>query len=188
MAGEKSQFALTEHQRAIRDMARGFAAEEIAPHAIEWDQRKHFPADVIRRSASLGMGGICVREDIGGSGLARMEATLIFEALAEACPSTSAFLSIHNMVASMVDRHGDERQRREVGPLLCSAEWLRQLLPDRAGLRVRRRCTQDARRAGRRRLCARRGQAVHLRARARATSIWSWPARASPGRAASRLS
>jgi alkylation response protein AidB-like acyl-CoA dehydrogenase len=124
MAGGESQFALNEHQRAIRDMARDFAAEEIAPHAIEWDQRKHFPADVIRRSASLGMGGICVREDIGGSGLTRMEATLIFEALAEACPSTSAFISIHNMVAAMVDRHGDERQRREIGPLLSSAEWL----------------------------------------------------------------
>ncbi len=124
MAGGESQFALNEHQRAIRDMARDFAAEEVAPHAIEWDQRKHFPADVIRRSASLGMGGICVREDIGGSGLTRMEATLIFEALAEACPSTSAFISIHNMVAAMVDRHGDERQRREIGPLLSSAEWL----------------------------------------------------------------
>ncbi len=124
MAAEETQFALTEHQRAIRDMARGFAAEEIAPHAIDWDQRKHFPADVIRRSASLGMGGICVREEIGGSGLGRMEGTLIFEALAEACPSTSAFLSIHNMVASMVDRHGDERQRHEIGSRLCSAEWL----------------------------------------------------------------
>ena len=85
MAREEQQFALTEHQRAIRDMARGFAAEEIAPHAIEWDQRKHFPADVIRRAAALGMGGICVREEIGGSGLARLDATLIFEALAEAC-------------------------------------------------------------------------------------------------------
>ena len=122
-AGE-SQFALTEHQRAIRDMARGFAAEEIAPHAVDWDARKHFPADVIRGAAALGMGGICVREDVGGSGLGRVEATLIFEALAEACPSTAAFLSIHNMVATMIDRHGDARQRSVLGPRLCSAEWL----------------------------------------------------------------
>ncbi len=124
MAGGESPFALTEHQRAIRDMARAFAAEEIAPHATEWDQRKHFPADIIRRAATLGMAGICVREDIGGSGLTRLDATLIFEALAEGCPSTSAFLSIHNMVAGMVDRHGDERQRREIGSRLCLAEWL----------------------------------------------------------------
>ena len=76
------QFDLNEDQRAIREMAQSFAQEQLAPRAIEWDQEKHFPSDVLRKAAAVGMGGIYTREDFGGSGLTRLEAALIFEALA----------------------------------------------------------------------------------------------------------
>jgi alkylation response protein AidB-like acyl-CoA dehydrogenase len=119
-----TQFTLSADQRAVQEMARDFAATEMAPHAVSWDQERHFPVAVIRRAATLGMCGIYVREDVGGSGLSRLEAATIIEALAEACPSTAAYISIHNMVAGMVDRYGHDRQRREIVPKLCSAEWL----------------------------------------------------------------
>lgn len=117
-------FALTEDQIAIRDMARDFAAERLAPHAVDWDQRKHFPVDVMREAAALGMGGVYVREDVGGSGLGRLDAALIFEALAGGCPTVSAYLSIHNMCAWMIDRFGAAEQRRQWLPKLCSMEFL----------------------------------------------------------------
>ena len=79
-----SRFDLTEDQIAIRDMARGFASDKLAPNALTWDEHKHFPVDVLREAAALGMGGIYVREDVGGSGLTRFDAALIFEALAVA--------------------------------------------------------------------------------------------------------
>ncbi len=119
-----SQFDLTEDQRAIRDMAAEFAAERIAPHAVEWDERKHLPVDVLREAAALGMGGVYVREDVGGSGLTRLDATLIFEALAAGCPSVSAYISIHNMAAWMVDAYGSDEQRRRFLPALCTMEHL----------------------------------------------------------------
>ena len=81
-----TNFALNEDQVAIRDMARDFAAEKIAPHALRWDEDKHFPVDVMREAAALGMGGIYVREDVGGSALTRLDAALIFEALATGLP------------------------------------------------------------------------------------------------------
>ena len=115
-------FELTEDQIAIRDMARDFAAEQIAPFAVDWDEKKHFPVDVLRAAAALGMGGIYVGEDVGGSGLSRRDAALIFEALATGCPGTSAYLSIHNMCAWMIDRFGDADQRRRFLPRLCSME------------------------------------------------------------------
>ncbi|OYX12162.1 MAG: acyl-CoA dehydrogenase, partial [Rhizobiales bacterium 32-66-8] len=115
-------FELTEDQIAIRDMARDFAAEQIAPFAVDWDEKKHFPVDVLRAAAALGMGGIYVGEDVGGSGLSRRDAALIFEALATGCPGTSAYLSIHNMCAWMIDRFGDVDQRRRFLPRLCSME------------------------------------------------------------------
>ncbi|HQT74412.1 MAG TPA: acyl-CoA dehydrogenase family protein, partial [Acidiphilium sp.] len=118
------QFALDEAQRAIAEMARGFADERLAPHALEWDEAKHFPVDVIREGAALGMGGIYVREESGGSGLTRLDAALIFEALATGCPAVSAYMSIHNMVAWMFDRFGDDAQRRDVLPALVSMEHL----------------------------------------------------------------
>src|SRR3712207_4371982 len=88
--GTPALFALTEDHLAIRDMARDFAAEKLASHAIAWDEQKHFPIDVIREAAALGMGAIYVREDVGGSGLTRLAAALIFEALATGCPTVSA--------------------------------------------------------------------------------------------------
>jgi butyryl-CoA dehydrogenase len=117
-------FALTGEQIAIRDTAREFAADRLAPKAIEWDQKKHFPADVIREAAALGLAGIYVREDQGGSGLTRFDAALIFEALAQGCPSIAAYISIHNMVAWMVDRFGTEAQRARWLPGLCRMEKL----------------------------------------------------------------
>jgi alkylation response protein AidB-like acyl-CoA dehydrogenase len=115
-------FQLTADQSEIRDMARTFAAERLAPNAIEWDSRKHFPEDVLREAAELGLGGIYVREEHGGSGLSRLDAALIFDALAEGCPTISAYISIHNMVAWMVDRYGSEEQRATWLPRLCSME------------------------------------------------------------------
>jgi alkylation response protein AidB-like acyl-CoA dehydrogenase len=117
-------FALPEDQIAVRDMARDFAAERIAPHALDWDARKHFPVDVLREAASLGMGGITLREEHGGSGLTRLDAALIFEALATGCPTVSAYLSIHNMAAGMIDRFGSEEQRGRWLPGLCRMDLL----------------------------------------------------------------
>ncbi|MEM9331044.1 MAG: acyl-CoA dehydrogenase family protein [Pseudomonadota bacterium] len=115
-------FALTEEQTAIYDMAFAFGQENIAPHAIQWDETDHFPKDVIRSVGELGMAGIYVREDVGGSGLARLDAALIFEALAYACPSIGSFISIHNMCAWMIDSFGTEEQRQEWLPSLTSME------------------------------------------------------------------
>src|SRR6202034_4304301 len=118
------QFALTEDQIAVRDMARDFAAEKIAPHAIRWDEEKHFPVDVMREAAKLGIGGIYIRDDVGGSALSRFDAALIFEALAQGCPTVSAFISIHNMSAWMIDAFGNEAQRQKWLPKLCTMELL----------------------------------------------------------------
>ena len=117
-------FALSDDQIAIRDMAQGFAAERLAPHAVEWDQAKHFPVDAMREAAALGMGGITIRDDVGGSGLSRLDAALIFEALATGCPTVSAYISIHNMAAWMIDRFGSDEQRRRYLPKLCTMEHL----------------------------------------------------------------
>jgi alkylation response protein AidB-like acyl-CoA dehydrogenase len=119
-----SPFELSEAQRAIAEMARAFADARLAPHALDWDERKVFPLDVIRETASLGMGGIYVREASGGSGLTRLDAALIFEALATGCPVISAYISIHNMVAWMIDRYGDQSQRDRFLPDLVSMKAL----------------------------------------------------------------
>lgn len=117
-----NQFDLTDDQRAIRDMARDFAADKIAPHALKWDEDKHLPLDVIRQAASLGIGGIYIKDDVGGSAMTRFDAALIFEALATGCPAVSAFISIHNMAAWMIDRYGSDAQRQKWLPRLCSME------------------------------------------------------------------
>jgi alkylation response protein AidB-like acyl-CoA dehydrogenase len=117
-------FKLSDEQEAIRDMARGFAAERLAPTALEWDQNKFFPVDVLREAASLGVGGIYVREAHGGAGLTRLDAALIIEALATGCPSIAAYISIHNMVAGMIDRYGDAAQKALYLPRLCSMDLL----------------------------------------------------------------
>ena len=83
-------FSLTEDQIAIRDMAASFAAETLAPHAMRWDEEKHFPVEEMRAAAALGMGGIYIRDDVGGSGLSRLDAALIFEALSTGCPTVAA--------------------------------------------------------------------------------------------------
>jgi alkylation response protein AidB-like acyl-CoA dehydrogenase len=123
-ANTSSQFALDGDQIAIRDMARAFAAELLAPNALAWDEAKHFPVAEMRQAAQLGMGGIFVGEDVGGSGLSRLTGTLIFEALAGGCPTTAAFLSIHNMTAALIDAFGADEQRRHWLPKLCSMELL----------------------------------------------------------------
>jgi alkylation response protein AidB-like acyl-CoA dehydrogenase len=118
------QFALSDEQRAIRDMAQNFAAARLADNALAWDQKKIFPVDVMREAAALGMGGIYVREDVGGSGMTRLDAALIFEALATGCPTVSAFISIHNMIGWMIDRFGSDAQRHAWLPKLCSMDHL----------------------------------------------------------------
>ncbi|MFD0400550.1 acyl-CoA dehydrogenase family protein [Kitasatospora sp. NPDC127121] len=102
---------LTEDQLAIAATTRAFAHEHLAPNAVAWDQAKHFPVDVLRKAADVGLAGVYVREESGGSGLTRADGVLVFEALATGCPSIAAYLSIHNMVAWMIDRYGDDAQR-----------------------------------------------------------------------------
>ncbi|GEO15430.1 isobutyryl-CoA dehydrogenase [Microvirga aerophila] len=119
-----NQFSLTDDQIAVRDMALDFAAEKLAPHALEWDEKKHFPVDVMREAAALGMAAIYTRDDVGGSGMTRLDAALIFEALATGCPAVSAYLSIHNMVAWMIDRYGSEEQRQRFLPSLCTMDLI----------------------------------------------------------------
>jgi len=120
----QAQFSLNAEQRAIRNLALSFAAGQIAPHAIEWDQAKHFPRDVIRSAAHLGFGGICVAEDVGGSALSRLEGVLIYEGLATACPCISGYFSVHNMVAFAIDCFGTEQQRKQWLPRLCRFDLL----------------------------------------------------------------
>lgn len=115
---------MTEEQTAIAEMARHFASVELGPHAVNWDQAKHFPIDTLRKAGALGMGGICVSQDVGGSGLGRIEAALIIEALATGCPSIAAYISIHNMCAGMIDRYGNSEQRAAWLPDLVAMEML----------------------------------------------------------------
>jgi alkylation response protein AidB-like acyl-CoA dehydrogenase len=117
-------FEPTEEQIAIRDMAQAFADEHLAPYAIAWDREKHFPVPTLRQAAELGMGGIYIDEAYGGSGLTKLDAAMIVEALATGCPSIASYVSIHNMVAGMIDRHGDEAQRARFLPGLCSMAQL----------------------------------------------------------------
>ncbi len=123
-AADQNQYELNEDQLALQDMARAFASDRVAPHALQWDRDKHFPVDILQETGPLGMGGIYVREDVGGSELKRLDAVLIFEALATACPSFSAFVSIHNMAAWMIDTFGNDEQRLRFLPKLTSMEWL----------------------------------------------------------------
>jgi alkylation response protein AidB-like acyl-CoA dehydrogenase len=117
-------FAFTEEQTAIRDMALTFAKERLAPHASEWDEKGHFPIDVIKETAPLGMATVYVDADQGGSGLSRLDGALIFEALAYGCPAISSYISIHNMVAWMVGKYGTPEQIAAWMPKLASMEWL----------------------------------------------------------------
>jgi len=117
-------FQLTEDQRAFQDMARSFAADHLAPHAAEWDETGHFPVDVLRRAAALGFAGIYCGEEHGGTGLTRLDAALLFEELSAADPSTAAYISIHNMVAWMIDSFGTAEQKARWLPRLFTMELL----------------------------------------------------------------
>ncbi len=118
------QFQLTEDQRAIREMAQRFTADNITPNAGEWDEKHHFPVDVIKRTGELGFGAIYVSEESGGIALGRLEAALIMEAMAYGCPTTSAFISIHNMAAWMIDTFGSDDLKGRYLPDLVSMEKL----------------------------------------------------------------
>jgi alkylation response protein AidB-like acyl-CoA dehydrogenase len=115
-------FALSHEQRLLQDTARGFAHEQMMPFAREWDEGEVFPVETLRHAAELGFAGMYVRDDVGGSALSRLDAALIFEELAQGCPSTAAYISIHNMAAWMIDAYGDEPQRRGFLPALCSMQ------------------------------------------------------------------
>src|ERR1700735_4258998 len=104
-------FDLSEDQCAFQETARSFACDEWLPHAPGWDRDEEFPVAALRAAAALGFAGLYVGEEFGGSGLHRLDATLIFEELATACASTAAYLSIHNMAAWMIDRFGTRDQR-----------------------------------------------------------------------------
>ena len=117
-------FDLTEDQRAIEDAARAFAAAELAPHSAHWDEEKHFPVDVMRKAAELGFAGLYVREDVGGSALSRLDASIVFEQLSYGDVATAAFISIHNMASWMIDRFGAEDLRRRYLPRLTTMELI----------------------------------------------------------------
>jgi alkylation response protein AidB-like acyl-CoA dehydrogenase len=117
-------FALTDEQQAIQETALAFARERIAPDAGTWDETAHFPVDVIRETAALGMAAIYVPEDKGGTGLKRLDGALIMEALATGCPAISAYISIHNMVAWMISKAGTPAQIERWIPKLATMDWL----------------------------------------------------------------
>ncbi len=117
-------FTLSEEQTLIQDMAAGFAADKLRPHAAQWDAQKHFPVDVLREAASLGFAGIYVGEEHGGSNLSRLDAALIFEQLSMGCVATAAYLSIHNMAAWMIDTYGNAEQRARFLPPLMRMEHI----------------------------------------------------------------
>jgi alkylation response protein AidB-like acyl-CoA dehydrogenase len=113
---------LTEEQSAMREMALEFARTKLAAFAGEWDAKKTLPLETLKEAAALGMGGVTVRGELGGSGLGRLDSTVIFEALATGCPSVAAFLSIHNMAVWMIDAFGSPRFREEVVPSLAAMD------------------------------------------------------------------
>jgi alkylation response protein AidB-like acyl-CoA dehydrogenase len=115
-------FNLTEDQRAFQATARQFARDEMMPRAREWDENETFPVPELRKAAALGFGGITVKDDVGGSALTRLDATIIFEELAQGCTSTAAYISIHNMAAWMIDAFGGAALRQKFLPKLCTME------------------------------------------------------------------
>ena len=117
-----TQFSLTEDQLAIQEMAQKFTADAITPFAAEWDEKHIFPRDTIKQAAELGFGGIYVSEESGGIGLGRLESAIIMEAMAYGCPSTSAFISIHNMASWMIDTFGSQTVKDKYLPELVPME------------------------------------------------------------------
>ncbi len=115
-------FELNEEQRAFQDVARSFSRDHLSPFAAQWDAEGFFPVETMRKAAELGFGGLYVREDVGGSNLTRLDASLIFEALSSGCTSTAAFMSIHNMSSWMIDRFGSAELRQRFLPQMCPME------------------------------------------------------------------
>uniref|UniRef100_A0A8C0ETN4 Acyl-CoA dehydrogenase family member 8 n=1 Tax=Bubo bubo TaxID=30461 RepID=A0A8C0ETN4_BUBBB len=119
---DRTSAGLTEEQKEFQKVALDFASKEMAPHMAEWDEKEIFPVETMRKAAQLGFGGIYVKPDVGGSGLSRLDTSIIFEALSTGCTSTTAYMSIHNMCVWMIDTFGSEEQRRRFCPSLCSME------------------------------------------------------------------
>lgn len=115
-------FELSEDERAIEETARRFARERLAPNAAQWDAEEIFPVDRLREAAALGFAGIYVKSDVGGSEMSRLDAAIIFEELSAGCTSTAAFISIHNMASWMIDRFGNDEQRKRFLPKLVTME------------------------------------------------------------------
>ncbi|CEP00372.1 hypothetical protein PBRA_001426 [Plasmodiophora brassicae] len=113
---------LSAEETEFQKIALDFAAKEIAPHAAEWDEKKFFPKETLQKCAQLGFAGVFVDSEVGGSGLSRLEGSIIFEALATGCPATSAYLTIHNMCLWMIDQFGSDEQRKSLLPGLCSMD------------------------------------------------------------------
>ena len=118
------EFAFNEDQTAIWDAAKSFADAELAPHSARWDEEHHFPVDVMRKAAELGFAGLYVREDVGGSALTRLDATLVFEALSYGDVATAAYISIHNMASWMIDRYGSDTLRQRFLPRMTTMELI----------------------------------------------------------------
>lgn len=117
-------FSLTEEQAAFQDAARSFARDRFAPNAAQWDAERFFPKSVIAEAGEMGFCGIYCAEDIGGLGLSRLDASIIFEALSAGCTSTTAFITIHNMATWMISGWGQEALRQAWGPALTSGQKL----------------------------------------------------------------
>ena len=113
---------LSEEQIAFYDVAKNFAIEKMEPYAEKWDEEKTLPVDTLKELAQLGFAGIYVSPDLGGSGLSRLDSTLIFEGLSQGCTSTAAFLSIHNMATWMIDSFGNQELRERYVPDLCTMQ------------------------------------------------------------------
>ena len=117
-------YPISDDQQALVDMVRHFAAESLAPHAAEWDEKHHFPLETLRAAGELGMGAMYSRDDFGGSALSRADSVLIFEELAKGDTTIAAYISIHNMVAWMTAKYGTEEQVARWVPKLSSMDWL----------------------------------------------------------------
>jgi len=117
-------FNLSEEQLAFQSLARDFAQKELQDQAAKWDEKKIFPKEVVKKSAEMGFCGLYLKEDVGGIGCSRLDTAIIFEELAKACPSTTAYISIHNMVAWMIDEFGNETVRKKFVPKMTQGEWL----------------------------------------------------------------
>jgi len=124
LLGHLADATLTEDQQSYRDLARSFAAEELAPHAAEWDRTGHFPVDILKQASSLGFGAMFAREEFGGTGLTRTDGAIIVEELAAGCTSTTAYLTIHNMCCWMVDTFGTPEQRAHWIPKFAAMDVL----------------------------------------------------------------